>query len=127
MTQGGRAKTSTGDWCKPTKELPNGDLAQLLHRTRNDTSAEAAVIVDRPPPADPAPRARFRTAELNTDPTRQMRTPRVAIRRLTDGLRLTKPRQFVYPTAPSSYTWVWPLLVAAVAAVTVALAIVRPF
>jgi hypothetical protein len=52
----------------------------------------------------------------------------VALRRLTGGLaRLTAPRSFAYPTAPSSYTWVWPALIAVVAAAAVAVAIVRPF
>lgn len=125
MTDGVRAKTSTGDWCKPTAELPNGDLAQLLHQTRQDSTA---MIVDRPPVADPAPRARFRTAELNEDPTRPSKHPRVALQRLTGGLaRLTTPRAFVYPTAPSSHTWVWPALIAVVAAAAAAVAIVRPF
>ena len=85
------------------------------------------MIVDRPPAADPAPRARFRTAELNEDPTRPSKHPRVALRRLTGGLaRLTAPRSFAYPTAPSSYTWVWPALIAVVAAAAT-VAIVRPF
>ena len=125
MSDGVRAKTSTGDWCKPTTELPNGDLAQLLHQTRQDSTA---MIVDRPPEVDPAPSPRFRTAELNEDPTRSSKHPRVALQRLTDGLvALTIPRPFVYPTAPSSYTWVWPALIAVMAAGVIAVAIVRPF
>jgi hypothetical protein len=32
-----------------------------------------------------------------------------------------------YPTAPASYVWVWPLLLAVVAAITVGMAIARPF
>jgi hypothetical protein len=121
----GRAKTSTGDWCKPTAELPNRDLAQLLNQTRHDSTA---MIVDRPPAADPPPRTRFRTAELNADPTRASNRPRMAIQRLTDKIaRLTAPRNFTYPTAPSSYTWVWPTLIAAVAAGVIAVAIARPF
>jgi hypothetical protein len=128
MTDVVRAKTSTGDWCKPTAELPNRDLAQLLHRTRRDSNLETAVIVDRPPAADPAPRPRFRTAELNEDPTRTARRPRMALERLTDRLvRLTVPRSFAYPTAPASYTWVWPAVVAVMAAAVVAVAIMRPF
>ena len=105
-----RAKTSTGDWCKPTAELPNSELATLLHRARRETPA---VIVDKPPVADPPPRER---------------RPRVALQRLTSRFaKLTAPRPVAYPVAPTSYAWVWPGAIALAAAITVALAIVRPF
>jgi hypothetical protein len=156
-----RAKTATGDWCKPTAELPNHDLAQLLHRARREsdvivlgeadrkavpeltdawfqdsepvTTDEAAVIVDRPPVADPAPRVpsppvlpAARHDELSVRP--RGRYPREAIKRITDRLvKLTAPHPVVYPVAPTSYAWVWPAVVAVVSAITIGVAVVRPF
>lgn len=178
MTEIARAKTATGDWCKPTAELPNQELAQLLNRTRLDSreqavivlgeadrkavpqlsdpwfidsgpvevepaeSAEPAVIVDRPPVADPPPvptppvpvplvvappRVAPPVVPAPVAATRESK-PRTAIQRLTKRLaRLTMPRPVVYPIAPSSHAWVWPVIVAVVAAIAVVVAFVQPF
>lgn len=92
-----RAKTATADWCKPTAELSTTDLAPLLQRARYESTG-TAVIVDRPPVPD-----RPRSADVN-----RAREPSV-----------------VYPTAPASYTWVWPLAIAVGAAVLIVIAIAR--
>lgn len=164
MTEIVRAKTATGDWCKPTAELPNQELAQLLNRTRLESreqavivlgeadrkavpelsdpwfvdsgpvEAEPAVIIDRPPVADPLPlRAPPKTTEspplaIKIAAATREPKPRTAIQRLTKRLaRLTVPRPVVYPIAPSSHAWVWPVIVAVVAAIAVVLAFVQPF
>jgi hypothetical protein len=45
MTEIVRAKTATGDWCKPTAELPNQELAQLLNRTRLESREQAVIVL----------------------------------------------------------------------------------
>jgi hypothetical protein len=158
MTEIARAKTTTGDWCKPTAELPNQELAQLLNRTRLESreqavivlgeadrkavpeladpwfvdsgaiEAEPAVIVDRPPVADPAPPVVTLHVAAPVVATPRDPKPRTAIERLTKRLaRLTMPRPVVYPIAPSSHAWVWPVIVAVVAAIAVVVAFVQPF
>lgn len=157
MTEVVRAKTATGDWCKPTAELSNQDLAQLLDRTRlpsreqavivlgeadrkavpeladpwfvdsGPVEAEPAVIVDRPPVADPPPAPKLAVVAAPVAAAREPR-PRTAIQRLTKRLaRLTMPRPVVYPIAPSSHAWVWPVMVAVVAAIAVVVAFAQPF
>lgn len=125
-----RAKTSTGEWCKPTAELSNRDLAELLPRARRESQPAAPVlgdswfqdsgpIVDRPPVSDAIPNVVFKEREPR---------PRTVMRRLTDRLvRLTEPRPVAYPIAPASHAWVWPVIGVVVAALALVCAFVRPF
>jgi hypothetical protein len=117
---------TTGEWCAPTAELSNAQLGALVQRTRRTTAIPNLVPLDDPWFEDskpvlihaPKPAADPPAASLAPTWRAAGHRPRMAIRRITGAIAaLAKP---VYPTAPSSYGGLLPVLALIVCAAVAA-------